>query len=290
MAYPSNIPVIDLMMNIPTDEHNQAGYEAMASMQRDPPGPNTVMPAGYMFRNVPNIGSDPAFFVQNMVAELDKYNIERAMIPLGNADFYPEVLTTYSDRFFTSVTINPFLGMEEVRRVRRAVKEQGSKAITYFPAASFPQVALNERELYPFYAEAIELDIPFVANVGVPGPRMPLRTQKVELVDDVCWFFPELKFVMRHGGEPWEELCVKLMLKYPNLYYMPSAFAPRFYPKAIVDYANTRGADKIMYAGYFPSGISLERTFREFDEVPFKDEVWPKFLRENALRVFKLDQ
>jgi uncharacterized protein len=23
--------------------------------------------------------------------------------------------------------------------------------------------------------------------------------------------------------------------------------------------------------------------------VPFKDEVWPKFLRENALRVFKLD-
>jgi predicted TIM-barrel fold metal-dependent hydrolase len=24
--------------------------------------------------------------------------------------------------------------------------------------------------------------------------------------------------------------------------------------------------------------------------VPFKDEVWPKFLRENAMRVFKLDQ
>ncbi len=24
--------------------------------------------------------------------------------------------------------------------------------------------------------------------------------------------------------------------------------------------------------------------------VPFNDDVWPKFLRENALRVFKLDQ
>ena len=24
--------------------------------------------------------------------------------------------------------------------------------------------------------------------------------------------------------------------------------------------------------------------------VPFNDNVWPKFLRENALRVFKLDQ
>ena len=289
MPFPKDIRVIDLMMNIPTDEHNEAGYQAMASMQRDPPGANTVMPAGYMFRNVPSIGTDPAHFVEKIVGELDTYNIEKAMIPIANAEAFPETLTRFSDRFFTSVTINPYLGMEEVRKVRHAVKEKGAKAITYFPAASYPQVALNERELYPFYAEAIELDVPFVANVGVPGPRMPLRTQKVELVDDVCWFFPELKFVMRHGAEPWEDLAVKLMLKYPNLYYMPSAFAPKYYPKAIIDFANTRGADKILYAGYFPAGLSLERIFRELQDVPFKDEVWPRFLRENAVRVFKLD-
>ena len=44
-----------------------------------------------------------------------------------------------------------------------------------------------------------------------------------------------------------------------------------------------------MYAGYFPMGLSLDRIFRELPDVPFKDEVWPKFLRENAVRVFKLD-
>jgi predicted TIM-barrel fold metal-dependent hydrolase len=81
---------------------------------------------------------------------------------------------------------------------------------------------------------------------------------------------------------------VKLMLKYPNLYYSTSAFAPRHYPKAIVDYANTRGADKILYAGYFPMGLTLERIFKEMRDVPFRDAVWPKFLRENALRVLKL--
>ena len=32
-------------------------------------------------------------------------------------------------------------------------------------------------------------------------------------------------------------------------------------------------------------GLSLERIFSELPSVPFKDEVWPKFLRENALRV-----
>ena len=75
--------------------------------------------------------------------------------------------------------------------------------------------------------------------------------------------FPELVFVTRHGCEPWEDLAVKLMLKWPNLHYSTSAFAPKHYPKAIIDYANTRGADKIIYAGYFPMGLSLERIFTE---------------------------
>ena len=44
-----------------------------------------------------------------------------------------------------------------------------------------------------------------------------------------------------------------------------------------------------MYAGYFPMGLSLERIFSELPNVPLKDDVWPKFLRENALRVLKLD-
>jgi predicted TIM-barrel fold metal-dependent hydrolase len=116
-----------------------------------------------------------------------------------------------------------------------------------------------------------------------------MAPQRVELIDEVCWFFPELKFVMRHGAEPWTDLAVKLMLKYPNLYYSTSAFAPRYYPQTIIDYANTRGASKVMYAGYFPMGLSLERIFSELPNVPFKDDVWPKFLRENAVRVFGLD-
>ena len=56
----------------------------------------------------------------------------------------------------------------------------------------------------------------------------------------------------------------------------------------LADYANSRGADKIKYCGY-PSGLTYERQFRELPLVPFKDEVWPKFLRDNAMRVFKID-
>ena len=151
-----------------------------------------------------------------------------------------------------------------------------------------PQVPINDKRFFPLYAKCIELDIPICGTTGICGPRVPSACQDTMLIDEVCWFFPELKFVMRHGAEPWADLAVKLLLKWPNLYYSTSAFAPRYYPPAIVDFANTRGADKIMYAGYFPMGLSLDRIFSELPAVPFKDEVWPKFLRTNAERVFGL--
>jgi len=79
------------------------------------------------------------------------------------------------------------------------------------------------------------------------------------------------------------------MLKWPNLYYSTSAFAPRHYPESIIRYLNTRGADKVMYAGYYPQGLSLERIFRDMQDVPIKDDaIWQKFLSDNARKLFGL--
>jgi hypothetical protein len=81
---------------------------------------------------------------------------------------------------------------------------------------------------------------------------------------------------------------VKLMVKWPNLHYSTSAFAPKHYPRAIVEYANTRGADRVCYAGYFPMGLSYEQIFEQLPGVGFRDHVWPQFLRGNAERIFGL--
>ena len=166
----------------------------------------------------------------------------------------------------------------------------GIRAVGVFPAGTFPQVAINDKKMYPLYAKCVELGIPVFCCAGIPGPRLKFAVQHVELIDEVMYDFPELTFVTRHGCEPWADLIVKLMLKWPGLHYSTSAFAPRYYPQAIVNYANTRGADKVIYAGYFPMGLSLERIMTEMPGVGFKDDVWPKFLRSNALRVLGLDK
>ena len=173
--------------------------------------------------------------------------------------------------------------------MRAAHDEFGIKAVSCFPAGTFPQVGIADEAMYPIYAKCVELGVPIFLNAGVPGPRVPMHCQHVEHLDEVCWFFPELRIVTLHGCEPWQDLAVKLMLKWPNLHYATSAFAPKYYPEAVIRYANTRGADKILYAGYFPMGLTLERIMTEMQDVPLRDEVWPKFLRENALRVLGLE-
>jgi predicted TIM-barrel fold metal-dependent hydrolase len=289
MAYPTDLGVIDLMLELPTDDKG-TWYDFLKPLLMDEESRELFkFPAEYMFKQVPTV-RDSDDYIGIALDEMDKYGIERAMIsvrfgnPLGG-----RAIGEHPDRFIPSFAVDPNLGMEGVRLLRRAHAEFGVKAATAFPAGCCPQVPINDKKFYPLYAACVDLDIPIFVCAGVPGPRVPMSCQHVEHIDEVCWFFPELKFVTRHGCEPWTELMVKLMLKYPNLYYSTSAFAPKHYPKAIVDYANTRGADKILYAGYFPMGLTLERIFADMGKVPFKDEVWPKFLRTNALRVLGLE-
>jgi predicted TIM-barrel fold metal-dependent hydrolase len=289
MGMPANVGIVDLMLQIPSDEKEQ-WYDFMKPMLLDRESREMfAMPAQYMFKDIPQTGK-PDDYIRYTLDQMDKHGIEKAMV---GVNFTNPVTTRgvkeHPDRFFGSYEVNPNRGMEGVRDLRRAVEELGVKAATAFPAGCYPQVPINDKKFYPYYAACIDLDIPICVCAGVPGPRVPMGAQDVALIDEVCWYFPELKFVTRHGCEPWTELAVKLMLKYSNLYYSTSAFAPKYYPKAIIDYANTRGADKIMYAGYFPMGLSLDRIFRDMPNVPLKDEVWPKFLRENAMRVFELD-
>ena len=291
MTMPSDSKIIDLMLNVPGDDNSQ-WYEFMKPLLRDQESRMMFkMPAQYMFKDIPEIASgETDDYIAYTIGLMDKFNIAKAMTGIDDENAVTkEAIKRYPDRFFTSYEANPNNGMDEVRKIRRLHAEYGIKAVTAFPSGLCPQVPLNDKKWYLIYGVCVDLDIPFCPCVGVPGPRLPMEPQKVEHLDEVCWFFPELKVVMRHGAEPWTDLAWKLMLKYPNLYYMTSAFAPKYYPKDIVHFANTRGSDKILYAGYFPMGLSLYRIFNDMPNVPFKPEVWPKFLHDNAVKVFKLD-
>lgn len=287
MPMPTDVGVVDLMIGFPSADYHRR-FGSMRTQLRDEESARMQFPVEYMFKQVPNLSEEGEDPVAVTLEQMDKYGISIGLIGLGG-DPTVRALEQHPDRFRSSLEIDPNDITAAVRKIRQAHDEHGIKAVSSFPAGCNPPVPVSDRRYYPIYQACVDLDIPMIINAGIAGPRLPSACQDVMHFDRVCYDFPELRIVMRHGAEPWEDLAVKLMLKWPGLYYMTSAFAPKYYPTAIIDYANTRGADKVLYAGYYPMGLSLERIFTELPQVPFRDHVWPKFLRENAVRVLKLD-
>jgi uncharacterized protein len=285
---PTDIGVVDCMIGFPSRRAARR-FDFLKPQLRDESA-TAASPISYMFKDDdPNRVGEEDDPVAVTLAEMDRFGIAIGLVGLAGS-VVDRALSEHPDRFAANLeALDPNDITGAVRRIRDAHAERGIKAVTTFPAGCNPQVPVSDRRYYPVYQTCIDLDLPIVVNAGIAGPRVPSACQDVMHFDQVCYDFPELRIVMRHGAEPWEALAAKLMLKWPGLYYMPSAFAPKYYPKAIIDYANSRGADKVMYAGYYPMGLSLDRIFSEMPQVPFRDHVWPKFLRENAVRVFKLD-
>lgn len=290
MGFPKDLKVIDTMMGLLDTNDRTDWFASFRPLTKDPEALASYdMPAEYMFKSIPN-SEGVKDFLPWTIAAMDKHNVQTAIVGWQDNEISRRAVAEYPGRFVFDLPINPNNGTTECVKIRELHAKGAIVAVSVFPAGTFPQVPIDHKHMWPIYATCEELGLPIFINVGVPGPRIPMTTQKVERLDEVCWFFPTLKVVMRHGAEPWDDLAWKLMLKWPNLYYSTSAFAPKHYPKSIINFANTRGADKIIYAGYFPMGLSLDRIFEEMEDVPFKDKVWPKFLRENALKVLNLGE
>ena len=297
-TFPTDVAAVDTMMGTRAGPNAKLNYANLTGI-RDADSKSMNFPAQYMFKDVPfsdqardsdGEPQDPPQGADLCLPFMDRNNVQLAMIGIGpNKSEGRAMIEQHPDRFIPSHEPDPNDGPESIRTIRRLHRDAGLRAITAFPAGRDPQVPIDDPKMYAIYELCCELNLPVFCCAGIPGPRVPFAPQRVELIDQVMYDFPDLTFVTRHGCEPWVDLVVKLMLKWPNLYYSTSAFAPKHYPKAIIDYANTRGADKILYAGYFPMGLSLDRIFTELRDVPFKAEVWPKFLRENAIQVLGLD-
>ena len=234
-------------------------------------------PASEVFRDVD---------LTELIAMMDAQNVVKAIVTVQGATPAPQVIAMIDrapDRLALAVTIDPRRGMQAIRELVALHRDHPVVAARVLPCTI--DLAPCDRAYYPLYAKCVELDLPISINAGIPGPPLPGKCQDVMHFDDVCLFFPDLTLIMANGADPWWSVAIRLMLKYPNLYLMTSAYAPKYLPAELLQYMNTRGQDKVMFATDFPF-LTMERCLREASALDLRDGVLDKYLYANAERVF----
>lgn len=215
------------------------------------------------------------------------------LTPVPN-DHIAEGVRKHPDVFLGFGIVDPWHGKGAIQEIQR-FKELGLHGIGEFNPARqhfFP----NDQRFYPIWEEAQRLGLPILfhsgmaaAGAGTPGGMgNKLKYSQPIYLDDVAADFPELKIISAHPSWPWQEESLAIARHKSNFFIDLSGWAPKYFPKELVQHVNSLLQDKAMFGSDWPA-LSVERWMEEFEKLDFKPEVRQKILLENAKKFFGLN-
>lgn len=246
----------------------------------------------------PPLEADPTLHVEAALAAMDEANCDvmvlaclkmwsyhyhhRLIIDMPE-EVVAEALKVAGDRFIGAAGYNPLRIDESLRRIEMFVRDFGFKYV-YFHPMTFG-VAPDDRRCYPLYAKCVELGIPVGLQVGHSAEVLPSDIAQPMHVDPVAIDFPDLKINLSHTGWPWTAEYISMLWRHPNVYGDIAAYFPKSLDPELVRAMDRQLRGKVMLGS---NGFDLKRCARELDELPLRDKVKERILRENALEFFGL--
>lgn len=198
-----------------------------------------------------------------------------------------------SDIMMAFASVDPTRGAEAVNEARRLIKTGGIRGFKLHPPLQ--QFHANDKIAYPFYEVLNEAKMPVIFHTGHSGigTGMPggggvrLKYGNPMDIDDVAVDFPDMKIILAHPSFPWQDEAISVCLHKPQVYIDLSGWSPKYFSPILVQYANSLLKKKMLFGSDYPL-ITPDRWMKDFSEAPFKDEVRPLILKENAVRLFGL--
>lgn len=227
-----------------------------------------------------NAGFEKVFIV---AVKMGSYRGRGLANDFSNREVY-EMIKDYPDRLVGMAGYDPLNIMASLREIETAVKEYGFKGV-YAHTLGW-DIRPDDRKMYPCYVKCVELGIPFSMQIGHSLELMPSEVGRPIYIDKVALDFPELTFIASHTGWPWCEELIAMASKHKNVYIDISAHLPRYLDQALVQFFDTRGQEKVLFG---TNAFGLKRCKQQFLEMSLKEDTKRKVLRDNAVRVFKLD-
>lgn len=223
----------------------------------------------------------------DLLEQLDDAEIGAAVVSImdpSHAEWVGRAHSQHEKKILPAMIVNPLDGIDEIRRVVHYHGEFGVRCLRIPPFRYL--LPPTDRVYWPFYIKAIELDIAVSMNVGMPGPRAPGWVQNPMYVDEVAYHFPELRLIMSHCGQPWVDEAISTTTHWENVYMCCSSVSPKYWPPQFVNFINTRGREKMMFATEYPT-IPWGYAREEVEALSLRDNVQNLFFIENAKRAYK---
>ena len=264
----------------------------------DPMPPELREAAARSFRSdepLPTVDDVAAYYRErNMAAVVFTVDWEsRSGIPPIPNEEIAEVAAANPDVLVPFASVDPARA-DAAERAARLIDEHRVKGFKFHPnlQAFFP----NDRSAYPLYEVIAEAGLPALFHTGHSGigTGLPggggfrLKYSNPMHLDDVAADFPELQVVLAHPSFPWQDEAISVCLHKENVWIDLSGWSPRYFSPQLVQYANTQLRSKVLFGSDFPL-LTPDRWLADFEQAPFKDEVRPLILKENAARLLGLE-
>jgi predicted TIM-barrel fold metal-dependent hydrolase len=201
-----------------------------------------------------------------------------------------ELASENSDVLIPFASIDPAKGKAGAREARRLVRDFGVRGFKFHPTMQgfYP----NDRNAYPLYEAIAEEGVIALFHTGQTGVGagmrggmgMRLKYSNPMYVDDVAADFPDMPIILAHPSFPWQDEALAVATHKPNVYIDLSGWSPKYFPEVLVKYANSLLKRKMLFGSDWPA-ITPDRWLSDFENAPFKDEVRPLILKDNAVRL-----
>ena len=198
-----------------------------------------------------------------------------------------------SDMMICFASIDPHKGKMGAREARRLIAEHGVKGFKFHPTVQGYHP--YDRMAWPIYEVINEHRMPAIFHTGHSGIGSGMRCggglrlaySNPMHLDDVAIDFPDMQIVMAHQSFPWQDEALSVATHKPNVWIDLSGWSPKYFPKQLVQYANTLLKDRILFGSDYPL-ITPDRWMKDFEEAGFRPEVMPGILKDNAVRLLGL--
>ena len=172
-----------------------------------------------------------------------------------NADqeLIADFVKRHSDRFVGWCSVDPN-DADCVDQLVHYVNDLGLRGLKCSPI--YQNWNPQDPKHLPLFRKAEQLGIPVNVHQGTTFVRPgPLKYANPVLLEDIAIACPNLRIVIAHMGHPWEDECVVLIRKHPNLFANVSAlhYRPVRYYQALTSAVEYGVEHKLILGSDFPS-------------------------------------